>query len=244
MSDWPMVTIGDCCDILDHVRIPVNEEERSRRPGDIPYYGANGLQGYIDDYLFNEPLILMAEDGGYFDEYQTRPVAYQISGKSWVNNHAHILRARNGYKQAFLFYCLEHKDVTPFIKGGTRAKLNQWELRQVLIPAPPLPQQRKIAAILTTVDRLIEKTEALIAKYQAVKQGMMHDLFTRGVDPHGHLRPPQTEAPNLYKQSELGWVPKEWEVVCLGRLYGSPSRNGLYKPPKFYGDGCPMVHMP
>ena len=66
------------------------------------------------------------------------------------------------------------------------------------------------------MDNLIEKTEALIAKYQAIKQGMMHDLFTRGVDEHGHLRPTHDEAPELYKQSELGWIPKEWEVSPLG----------------------------
>ena len=96
MSDWLTTTIGEACDILDSMRVPVNEEERNKRSGDVPYYGANGLQGYIDGYLFDEPLILMAEDGGYFDEYQTRPIAYRIKGKSWVNNHAHILRAIKG----------------------------------------------------------------------------------------------------------------------------------------------------
>jgi type I restriction enzyme S subunit len=86
------------------------------------------------------------------------------------------------------------------------------------ITLPPLPQQRKIAKILTTVDNLIEKTEALIAKYQAIKQGMMHDLFTRGVDEHGHLRPPCDDAPELYKESELGWIPKEWGVDIINNV--------------------------
>lgn len=85
---------------------------------------------------------------------------------------------------------------------------------------PSTTQQRKIARILTTVDNLIEKTEALIAKHQAIKQGMMHDLFTRGVDEHGHLRPRHEEAPELYKQSELGWIPREWEVGVLGDEIG------------------------
>ena len=215
MSNWSSISIAECCDILDSKRVPINEEERSNRIGDVPYYGANGLQGYIDDYIFNEPLILIAEDGGYFDEYATRSIAYRIYGKSWVNNHAHILRSVSGFDQNFIFFCLEHKDITPFIKGGTRAKLNQLELRQISIPSPPLPKQRKIAKILTTVDNLIEKTEALIAKYQSIKQGLMHDLFTRGIDAKGKLRPQQSEAPELYKQSELGWIPKEWEVERL-----------------------------
>ena len=92
------------------------------------------------------------------------------------------------------------------------AHLGAERLASMDFPVPPPPQQRKIARILTTVDNLIEKTEALIAKYQAIKQGMMHDLFTRGMDSRGHLRPPYEQAPELYKQSELGWIPKEWEV--------------------------------
>jgi type I restriction enzyme S subunit len=81
--------------------------------------------------------------------------------------------------------------------------------------------QRKIARILTTLDNVITQTEALIAKYQAIKQGLMHDLFTRGVDATGKLRPPKSEAPELYKQSELGWIPKEWEVCKIGDFVDS-----------------------
>jgi type I restriction enzyme S subunit len=196
------------------LRVPLNAEEREDIQGDIPYYGANGLQGYIDKFIFDEPLILVAEDGGYFDEYESRSIAYRIRGKSWVNNHAHVLRAKVGgaFAQDFIFYCLEHKNLMPFIKGGTRAKLNQAELREILIPNPPEPIQFRIAEILSTVDEAIEHTEALIAKYQQIKAGLMHDLFTRGVTRDGHLRPTRAQAPHLYKDSPLGWIPKEWEV--------------------------------
>lgn len=101
--DWIKLNIEDVCDILDSQRIPINAEEREKRIGDVPYYGANGLQGYIDDYIFDEPLILMAEDGGRFEEYATRTIAYRIYGKSWVNNHAHVLRAKEQYSQNFIF---------------------------------------------------------------------------------------------------------------------------------------------
>lgn len=103
-------------------------------------------------------------------------------------------------------------------QGSAQVNLGPTHLQLMAVPLPPLPEQRKIAAILTTVDGLIEKTEALIAKYQSVKQGLMGDLFTRGVDPKGRLRPPRTEAPQLYKQSELGWIPKEWEDERIGRV--------------------------
>ena len=101
--------------------------------------------------------------------------------------------------------------------GVHQVNINPTNLRRTEICLPQdVREQRKIARILTTMDHLIEKTESLIAKYQAIKQGMMHDLFTRGVDAHGHLRPPQAEAPDLYKQSELGWIPKEWEINRVG----------------------------
>ena len=100
-----------------------------------------------------------------------------------------------------------------------QANFSLGDLTKLVVDLPPLPQQRKIAQILTTCDAVIEKTEAAIAKYQAMKQGMMHDLFTRGIDVNtSKLRPKQDDAPELYKESELGWIPKEWEVEKLGDI--------------------------
>ncbi|OIO70876.1 MAG: hypothetical protein CO186_06260 [Zetaproteobacteria bacterium CG_4_9_14_3_um_filter_49_83] len=227
MGDWRNYSLNQFADVLDSFRIPVNEEERTKNPGETPYYGANGLQGYISGWLFDEPLILIAEDGGYFDEYSTRPVAYKIEGKSWVNNHAHILRPKEEFDFNFVFYSLQHKNITPFIKGGTRAKLNQKELREIEIFSPVEKRhQQKIANILQTIDRAIEHTEALIDKYQQIKAGLMHDLFTRGIGPNGQLRPPRDHAPELYQQTPIGWIPKEWEPINLGKYIES----NLYGP--------------
>lgn len=135
------------------------------------------------------------------------------------------------------------------VKAGTTVEsVDIPSFLKLKIPTPPLPQQRKIARILTTVDNLIEKTESLIAKYQAIKQGMMHDLFTRGVDEHGHLRPPYEQAPELYKQSELGWIPKEWEVGGL-RVKGRSDRvflrtgpfGSTLKAEHWVAEGVPVV---
>ncbi len=133
-------------------------------------------------------------------------------------------------------------------KQGTVTNLHLEEIRDFQIPLPPLPQQRKIARILTTLDNVIEKTEALIAKYQAIKQGLMHDLFTRGVDATGKLRPPQSEAPALYKQSGLGWIPKEWETQRLGealRLAGGYLQTGPFGSQlhsyEYVSEGIPVI---
>jgi type I restriction enzyme S subunit len=132
----------------------------------------------------------------------------------------HVIRANELGDPNFLSHLTMSKELRSkaiaFFSGSAgqqRVSIDFFSRYPLLIPTRP--EQRKIARILTTVDNLIEKTEALIAKYQAIKQGMMHDLFTQGVDEHGHLRPPYEEAPELYKQSELGWIPKEWEVSTL-----------------------------
>ncbi|MAX35788.1 MAG: hypothetical protein CME33_04370 [Gimesia sp.] len=102
--------------------------------------------------------------------------------------------------------------------GSTRYGLSTSSFDEMPVWLPGLSRQCKIARILTTLDELIEYTESLIAKYQVIKQGLMHDLFTRGVDEDGHLRSNYEDAPELYKESELGWIPKEWEVSRLGRF--------------------------
>ncbi len=127
--------------------------------------------------------------------------------------------------------------------GGNREGLNYQQLRSFEVPWPTSYERTKIAKILTTVDNLIEKTEALIAKYQAIKQGMMRDLFTRGVDEHGHLRPPYDEAPELYKESELGWIPKEWETPPFDDITpaDTPICYGIVQPGEYDERGVPVV---
>lgn len=131
-----------------------------------------------------------------------------------------VFRARDGFSPSFCSYRLASHQVfaeAVRVEEGTKMPRCSWkDLQDFKVFCPSEPKQKKIARILTTLGNLIEKTEALIAKYQAIKQGMMHDLFTRGVDEHGQLRPTQQQAPDLYKQSELGWIPKDWDEVTLG----------------------------
>lgn len=216
VDGWKSVTVEECCEILDNKRIPVNGEDRERRIGEVPYYGANGLQGYIDSFIFDEPLILIAEDGGRFDEFATRPIAYRVTGKSWVNNHAHVLRAKEAFCQDAVFYNLEHKDIQSFIVGGTRSKLNQSALRAIILFLPNAKsEQTKIAEVLLAVDHAIEQTETLTAKQQRIKAGLMQDLLTRGIDEHGNLR---SEKTHDFKGSPLGRIPVGWEVNLLDCL--------------------------
>jgi type I restriction enzyme S subunit len=118
----------------------------------------------------------------------------------------------------YLFYALQYAEPAFYGMGqpGTQTNLNTGLVGRYKIFAPRIGEQRRIAEILSSADEAIEQTEALIAKYQQIKTGLMHDLFTCGLTPDGHLRPTRAEAPHLYKESSLGWTPKEWEVRRLG----------------------------
>jgi type I restriction enzyme S subunit len=129
-------------------------------------------------------------------------------------------------------------------EGTTFAEISKKEIEKLRFSFPPLPHQRKIARILTTVDNIIEKTEAAIAKYKAIKQGMMHDLFTRGIDVKtGKLRPKFEDAPQLYKETPLGWIPKDWAVKRLDELTKDGLRNGYFKKPEYVGWGYKLINV-
>ncbi|MBI9072896.1 MAG: restriction endonuclease subunit S [Melioribacteraceae bacterium] len=209
-ESWSNTRIDKCCDILDSRRIPLSSEVRSTKKGNIPYYGANGLLDFINDYIFDEDLILVAEDGGNFWDYQKRPIAYKISGKSWVNNHAHILKPKTNFKFNYLFYQLEHKNIVPFINGSTREKLNQSDLRSILIPIPENPnEQIAIASILSKIDEAIEATQNSIKTAEKLKKALMQNLLTGKLKPDGTWRTDD----EFYFDEKFGKVPVGWEVA-------------------------------
>lgn len=141
----------------------------------------------------------------------------------------------------YLFYQLQFTKAryATFGIGTTFLEVNKSDTENFLVLCPPLPTQRRIAAVLRTVDEVIEATEARIEKQQAIKQGLLHDLFTRGVTPDGQLRPPSSERPDLYRESELGVIPREWEVkrvddlgtVMLGRQRSPAHQSGRFTTP-------------
>src|SRR5262249_11557560 len=130
---------------------PVNSDERQKRQGDIPYYGATGRVGWIDDFLFDEELVLVGEDGAPFLD-KSKPIAYLISGKSWVNNHAHVLRATAGLtSNQFIKHYLDTVDFADYVTGSTRLKLTKSAMNSIPVLLPPLPEQRRIVAAVEQV---------------------------------------------------------------------------------------------
>ena len=217
MGEWRTASLGYLAEVLDSRRVPVREEDRPS--GSVPYYGANGQQGWIDRPLFDEPLILLAEDGGRFNEFADRPIAYRIDGPSWVNNHAHVLRAASGVDQGYLFWSLRNKDICRWIAGGTRSKLTRGEMERVEISVPPLEEQRRIAETLDTIDETIQATERVIAK-----KGMELDGLAT------HL---QSSSSPL----------REWDQRQLGAWTqpGSPITYGIVQAGPHIPNGIPYI---
>jgi len=208
---WEVVRLGDVVDVFDSQRIPLDGEYRSTIKGNIPYCGATGVIDFINDFIFDGEYVLIAEDGGKFQRFEE--TAYIMNGKFWANNHVHIVRGKNSLENLFLKYFISFEDISYYISGSTREKLNQQLLKSILIPLPPLTEQQRIAEILETVDRAIEKTDKIIEKYKRIKQGLMQDLLTKGIDKNGKIR---SEKTHKFKNSPLGRIPEEWEVVEFG----------------------------
>ncbi|GAA7872447.1 hypothetical protein HpBT0326_07290 [Helicobacter pylori] len=142
--------LGEVCEILDNRRIPIAKNKRN--PGIYPYYGANGIQDYIDSYIFDGDFVLVGEDGSVINKDNT-PVVNWASGKIWVNNHAHVLQTKNELKLKFLYFYLQTIDVS-YCVAGTSPKINQENLKKITIPIPPLEIQQEIVKILDAFTEL------------------------------------------------------------------------------------------
>lgn len=180
-SDWTIRKLGDICEILDSKRKPVTKSDRVA--GDIPYYGASGVQDHVADYLFDEPLVLLGEDGAKWHSGDVS--AFMISGKSWVNNHAHVLRPmRELVLDEWLTHFLVSSDLSDFITGVTVPKLNQAKMREIEIPLPPLDEQKRIVAKLDQalgyVDEVITDTQSSLNEIDSLWRSALLSHYGHG----------------------------------------------------------------
>lgn len=162
-----------CCEILDKKRKPVVKS--ARISGEYPYYGANGVQDYVFDYIFDGEFVLVGEDGSVITDKGT-PVVTWASGKIWVNNHAHIISEINGVLLRYLYYYLQTVDVTSFIHGNI-PKLTGKDFKNIKIPIPPIPVQQEIVRILdgfTELEKELEKElEARRKQYEYYRDKLL-----------------------------------------------------------------------
>ena len=169
------IELSNVVEFLDSQRRPIKESERIS--GDVPYYGANGQQGWVKDYLFDETLILLAEDGGHFFTPE-RGIAYVIEGKSWVNNHAHVLRVRPEFNFRAVFFALRNLDVRRYLTGSTRAKLTKSAAERIKLTLPEdRDDQERIASILDQASATAEVCKKSIEELDKLQQSVFLEMF-------------------------------------------------------------------
>lgn len=207
----------------------------------VPVIGTGGVYGRATRSLFCGPAVVVARKG-------TLGNPQFVDEPFWPVDTTYAVFAKPGVDTKWLYYSLAAFDLTKLNEATGVPSISRDWLYRVLLGSTDFCAQRRIAEILSTLDEAIAQTEALIAKHQQIKAGLMHDLFTRGVTSDGHLRPTREQAPGLYKESPLGWIPKEWEVKRLGdilRRYGGYLQTGPFGSQlhahEYQVEGVPVV---
>lgn len=181
---WQEITLGKICDILDFKRKPISKQ--SRIFGKYPYYGATGIVDYVNDYIFNEQLVLIGEDGAKWGKGENS--SFIVSGKYWVNNHAHVIRPnRNTINDKYLVYFLNFTDLTKHITGATVQKLNQDKLKKISIFLPRLlSEQKRIVKILDKafedIEKIKENAKQNLQNSKDLFQSYLNKIFTENTE--------------------------------------------------------------
>ncbi|GAB2662332.1 restriction endonuclease subunit S [Vibrio panuliri] len=216
---WQLCKVSEALRIRNNFRKPISQEVRETMKGQYPYYGPTKIQDYISEYEQDGIYALIGEDGDHFLKYATMPQTQFISGKCTVNNHAHILESSSICDSEWFFNYFKHRNITNFLsrQGAGRFKLNKATLEKLPLLVPPLPEQRKIAQILSTWDKTIATTEKLIDASKQQKKALMQQLLT------GKKRLLDPETGRAFEG--------DWEEVKLetaaGKIFGggTPSRS-------------------
>lgn len=207
------VSLVDCCEILDSQRMPITAKDRIGGP--YPYYGANGVQDYVVDYIFDDDLVLLAEDGGNFGS-KKRPIAYRVSGKCWVNNHAHVLKPIEGTDVDYLCYALMFYDTSGLVNGATRQKLTQAAMRQMTIPFRSIEDQKIVVSKIKTVEQIKKLRNKQLDSLDALIKARFVEIF-----------------------GDTVINPFQWDRDFLGVV--CDVRDGTHDSPQYYETGFPLV---
>ena len=173
---WEEKKLEEYVEILDSQRKPIESKERANRKGIYPYYGASGIIDYIDDYLFDGEYILLGEDGANIINRNSR-LAFIATGKYWVNNHAHIMKANADNLNYFICEYLESLDYSKICAGSAQPKLTQDVIRNLIIKAPCKAEQQKIADCLSSIDSLIQTQQKVVTTWQQRKKALLQQMF-------------------------------------------------------------------
>ena len=213
---WTYKKLGEVCDILDYMRKPITKGKRET--GSIPYYGATGCLDFVKDFIFDEKLVLLGEDGAKWGSGENS--AYIIDGKSWVNNHAHVLRPKRDILiDEFLVYYLNYENLQPFITGVTVPKLNQEKMRSIIIPVTSNKEQQRIVSRLDAAFSHIDELKANAEKQLSEARALFQKSLAKAMEP------------------KEGWKVKTLKEIGITQTGTTPSKSDLSN----YGDFIPFI---
>ena len=173
-GDWKIFYLNNVSHNLDSKRVPITSKDRKK--GNIPYYGASGIIDYIDEFIFDDNLLCISEDGANLID-RVYPIAFSVTGKTWINNHAHVLKFENLWTQVIVESYLNHISLEKYLTGVAQPKLNKAKLNSIEIPLPKLKEQKKIADCLSSLDDLINAENEQLDALQEYKAGLLQQLF-------------------------------------------------------------------
>ncbi|MGY1574926.1 restriction endonuclease subunit S [Faecalibacterium duncaniae] len=179
---FSLIKLKYICSILDQYRKPISADKRSQSGSVLyDYYGASGAIDKIDDYTIDDHVMLIGEDGANL-RMRNLPLMYEVNGKAWINNHAHILKPTERVDFYYLFYALEELDINPYITGSAQPKLSQEKLQNIWVPLPDLEEQQEIATYIRSkcaeIDGLIAKKEQLVKELESYKKSLIYEVVT------------------------------------------------------------------
>ncbi len=224
-DDWEQRKLGDVVNVLDNLRIPIAASQRLE--GVTPYYGANGIQGYIDGFTHDGEFVLVAEDGA--NDLINYPVQY-VSGKVWINNHAHVLQGiKNVASNLFLVYRIKSMDMTKYLVGGGRTKLNASVMKDIELHLPNYAEQTQIGNFFKQLDDTIALHQRTLEKYQKLKVSYLEKMFPKGNERYPELRFPNST--DAWEQRKLG----EFSKTTIGEFVIKTKQNPNSKYPVYNG---------
>ena len=213
--DFYMMKLKYVSIILDQFRKPVTADQRSQE-GEMlyDYYGASGAIDKINGYTIDDHVMLIGEDGANL-KMRNLPLMYEVNGKAWINNHAHILKPKQGIDFYYLFYVLEAIDINPYITGSAQPKLSQENLKNIWIPVPNVNIQKEIVCCIKDacigLDNILEKTRSSIEEYKKLKQSVITKAVTKGVRGNREMKDSQS--------MWFGQIPDDWNMRKMKYIF-------------------------
>ena len=254
-STWEKKKVADVSVFFDGRRKPIKSEDRAKMKGVYPYYGASGIIDYVNEYIFDEDIILLGEDGENIIS-RNLPLAFRVSGKCWINNHAHVIRNNKGTDIDFLTLVLELTNYVIYNTGTAQPKLNQEVCKNIPLTFPTLSEQQKIASFLSSVDEKIQQLTRKKEMLEQYKKGVMQQLFKpselglEGLEDNRMADAKNPKIRSSYKsqfrqlrfRDENGkeypkWETKKLEDICSFYSGGTPESTNR----KFYSGTIPFI---